>query len=162
MFDVCGALFGREVIEECADASPYFLDGALFGFPDEGLELGEHHLDGVEIRAVGRQEQEMGSGLADGLAGIGSLMASQIIEDDDVTRRQGGDEDLLDPGSEGGAIDRAVQHEGRHDPVVAQPGQEGERLPMAVWHLGKIGLTARAPAARAGHVGFYPRLIDED
>lgn len=150
------------MIEERADALPCFLDGALFGFPDEGLELGEHHLDGVEVRAVGRQEEEMGSNLADGLAGSVRLVAPEIIKDDDVARRQGGNEGLFDPGGEGGAVDRAVQHEGRHDPVVAQPGQEGERLPMAVWHLGEIGLTTRTPTARAGHVGLHPGFIDED
>lgn len=158
MTDVCGAFVWLEVIEQCPDAPPRCLDGSLVGFADEGFELGEHHLDGVEIGAIRRQEQQAGPDLTDGLPGFLSLVASQIVEDDDVALCQRWDERLLEPGG----IDRAVQNQRRHDAVVPQPSQEGQRLPMAVGNLGQIGLATRTPAAGPGHVGLHPGLIDED
>jgi len=162
MTDVCGAFVWLEAIEQGSDASPGGFDGSLVGFSDEGLELGEHHLDWIEVRTVWRQEQEARTDVTDGLAGFLSLVASQIVEDDDIALGEGGNQGLLDPGREGGAVDRSVQDQGGYDAIVPQPGQEGERLPMAMGHLGQIRQTARAPAAGAGHVGFHPGLIDED
>ena len=48
----------------------------------------------------------------------------------------------------------AVQHEGR--------SEKRQRLPMAVRDFGDERLSAAAPAARAGHVGFGPGLIDKN
>ena len=53
------------MVEELADTSPGGLDGALGGLAQQGLELGEDLFDGIEIGAVGRQEDQMGSGRAD-------------------------------------------------------------------------------------------------
>lgn len=162
MPDVGGAFGWLEVIEQCSDAPPGCLDGSLVGFSDEGLELGKHHLDGVEVRAVGRQEQQARTDIADGLPGFLSLVASQIVEDDDVALCQGWDQCLLHPSGEGRPIDRAIQNQGCDDTVVPQPGQKSQRLPMAMWDLGQIGLATRTPAAGAGHVGFHPGLVDKD
>ncbi len=162
MSDVCGAFIWLEAIEQGSDAPPGGFDGSLVGFSDEGLELGEHHLDGIEVGTVWRQEQEARTDVADGLAGFLSLVASQIVEDDDIALGEGGNQGLLDPGREGGAVDGPVQDQGSYDAIMPQPGQEGECLPMAVGHLGQVGLTARTPAAGAGHVGFHPGFVDED
>jgi hypothetical protein len=45
---------------------------------------------------------------------------------------------------------------------VSQRGEKRQRLPMAVRDLGDERLTAAAPAARAGHVGFGPGFINKD
>jgi len=50
MAEVCGAFIRFELVEQFADLAPRGFEGALIGFAEQGLELGEEHLDGVEIR----------------------------------------------------------------------------------------------------------------
>lgn len=162
MSDVCGAFVRWECVQECSDPSPCFLDGSCLGLADECLEFGEHHLDRVEIGAVWRQEEEMGTGIADCLSGSGALVTAEIVEDDDIAGCERGHEELLDPGGEGEAVDRAVKDQRRDDTALTKPGQESQCLPMTVRNLVEERSTARAPAPHAGHVGLDPGLIDED
>jgi len=48
------------------------------------LQLGEELLDRVEVGAVGRQEEHVRPGLANGAAGGLAFVAAKIVEDDDV------------------------------------------------------------------------------
>ena len=73
-----------------------------------------------------------------------------------------GHQELLDVGQEALAIDRAVEHARRIDPVVAQRGEEGQRSPAAVRRLGDEPLAAWRTAMGARHVGLGPGLVDED
>ena len=57
--DECGSFVRWECVQEGSNPSPCFLDGSCLGLADESLELGEHHLDRVEIGTVWRQEEEM-------------------------------------------------------------------------------------------------------
>lgn len=72
----------------------------------------------------------MGAGIAAGVARRLALVAAEIVEDGDIAAIEGWCQALLDPGGEGNAVDRAIEHEGRDDAVVAQSGEEGQRLPM--------------------------------
>lgn len=103
----------------------------------------------------------MCSGLSDGLAHGFSLMRTKVVEDHDISRTQGGHEELLYIGQKARAIDRSVEQARRGDTVVTQGGQEGGSLPMAVRDLGNKPLAARRPAMGAGHVGLGPGLVDE-
>ena len=85
-----------EGVEERADAVAKGIHGALFSLSEQILELCEHLLDRVEVRTIGRQEQDPGTDGADRPAGRSSLVASQVVEDDDVARRERGNEELLD------------------------------------------------------------------
>jgi len=67
-----------EGIEERADATPGSVEGALGGLAREMFELGEDLLDGIEIGAIGRQEEELGAGGADGAADERALVAAEI------------------------------------------------------------------------------------
>lgn len=104
----------------------------------------------------------MRTGRSDGGAGGLTLVASQIVEDDDVAGRERRDEVLLDPGGEGLAIDRSVQHQGGDDPIVAQAGQEGQRLPMPERSLAHQRRATWRPAAQPRHVGLDPGFVNED
>ena len=55
MGEIAGAFGWREAREEAADGGPQRLDGAGRLGPQQGLELGEHLLDRVQVRRVGRQ-----------------------------------------------------------------------------------------------------------
>ena len=60
---------------------------ALLGFAHQVLELGEDLLDRIEVGAVRRQEQEMGTGVADRGAGGLALVRAQIVENDEAASR---------------------------------------------------------------------------
>ncbi len=162
MAQICAALLGRECVQQFSDPSPCGFDSSFLGFSDERFEFGEHHLDRIEIGAVRRQEEQMGSCLSDGLACLLSFVASEIIKDNDVTGLQSWCQGLLDPGGEGRSIDGAIEHQGSDDPVMAQARQKGQSFPMAVGNLGEQGFSTRAPTAQARHIGLDPGLVDKD
>ena len=72
------------MVEEFTDPPPCGFDGSFLGFSQEQLELGEDLLDGVEVRGVWRQEEELCAGTSDGLANRLSLVAAQVVHDDDM------------------------------------------------------------------------------
>lgn len=47
--DVVGAFGWSELVEQSADAVPDVCNASLVGFSQLGLELGEHHLDRVQV-----------------------------------------------------------------------------------------------------------------
>jgi hypothetical protein len=153
---------GWKGLEEGSDPFPGRLDGSFGSLSKQGLELGEDLLDGIEIGAVGRQEEELGAcgtdGAADGLA----LVTAEIVEDDDVTRPEDGHEDLLDVGEEALAVDRTIDDARSLDAVVSEGSEEGQRAPSALGRLGNQPGTAQCPAVSARHVGLGPGLVDKD
>src|SRR5262245_2867918 len=74
-------------------------------------------------------------------------MAAEVVDDDDVARLEGRQQDLLDIGKEGLAVDRPVDDAGSVDAVAAKRGQECEGAPSALGYLGQQLLPARRPAA---------------
>src|ERR1700678_1970723 len=89
------------------------------------------------------------------------LVGAEVVEDDDVARLEGRNEELFNIGAEAFAVDGPVEQAGRVDAVVAQGGKESRGLPAAMRNLVDEPLAFRRPAAQAGHVGFRPRLVDE-
>lgn len=155
MSDVGSTLRGLESVEECADTPPSCFYGSLVCLADQPFDLCKHHLDGIEVRAVGRKKEDVGAGISYGFANGVALVAAQVVEDDDVLWRQGWDQSLLDPGREDGAVDWAVEDERRDNTIMPQAGQEGQRLPVAMGDFVQIGLPALTPAMCPSHVGFH-------
>ena len=118
-----------KAFEDWADRLVDVLDGSRLCLSEPVLELSEGLLDGIEIGAVGRQEEQLGACFTDGAAHGLSLVTAEIVEDDDVTRLKGWDQKLLDIGEELLAVDRAIEEAGGVDPVAAQGRQEGEFAP---------------------------------
>ncbi len=152
----------RERLKELSDAFPCCFDGSFVGLSDKCLELGEHHLDRIEVWTVGRQEEETCTDLPDRIAGQLSLVACQIVEDDDIAGLEGGDQTLSNPRGKGDAVDGAIEDEGGDDAVAAQASQEGQRLPVTMRDFCDERLSPLTPAAGARHVGLDPSLVDED
>lgn len=153
---------GWECVEQRADPPPCCFDRAFGGLSQESFELRKDLLDGIEVGAVGREEEHPCACSSDGGAHGLSLVATQIIEDHDVAGLERGDQELLDIGKEADAIDRAIEDGGRIDPIMPQRGQKGERLPVTVWNLGAQPLAPAAAAMSSGHVSLGPGFIDED
>ena len=69
------------------------------------LELGKGHLDGVQIGRVLRQEQHPCATALQGGFGFGAEMDRQVVEDDDITFVERGEELGLDVGVESLTVD---------------------------------------------------------
>lgn len=125
MAKVVGAFLGAERIQERTDPFPCVLDRSLFGLSGERLQLCEHHFDGIEVRTVGRKEEQTRTDRADGVSNRASFVTAQIIENDDIARGEGRRQEASCPQGEGLAIDGAVEDERSDDPIAPQTGQKG-------------------------------------
>ena len=132
------------------------------GFTQQVLQLGEDLFDRVQVGGVFGQEEELGAGRANGLAHRSSLMTSEIVQNDNVARSQGWDENLVDIEPERLAVDGTGEQPWRIDAVVPESGEEGHRLPSAVRNLRAKPATTKSPPPQRRHVGFGPGLVDED
>ena len=126
-----------------------------------GLEFREGLFDRVEVRAVGREEAQGRACRLDRFADVSSLVAGQIVHDDDVAGPEFGDEHLADIGSERIAVDRAVEHHRGDHAGIAQARDEGGGFPMAVGHTGAQAFASSAAAMAARHIGRRPGFVDE-
>ena len=97
------------MLETGTEERPERLAAATACGANEGLELREAELDGIEVRAVGWQVPEGGPGGLDGALDAGDLVGPEVVGDDDVAGLQGRHQDLFDVGAEALAIDRAVE-----------------------------------------------------
>ena len=83
------AFVGLDGVDELSEVLRGVFKGAFPGVSHPVLDLCEGLFDGVEVGRVGRQEPELCAGAADRLADRSFLVASEVVEDDDVARPQG-------------------------------------------------------------------------
>lgn len=132
----------RDIINCSTDGILKSVEGSRCHPSDPRLHFGEDVFDRVEIRTVGRQEQQPGADCLHSLAGNGSFMGGQIVQNDDVSRRQGWNEHLAGIGGKPFAGHWAVQHHRCCHAGEAQPADERRGFPVPVGHGHP---TARAP-----------------
>ncbi|MET4360263.1 hypothetical protein ABIB06_000837 [Bradyrhizobium sp. LB8.2] len=130
-------------MDEVTDVSPSVLDGALLSLPHPMLDLGEGLFDRVEVGGVWRQVPEPGASGLDHLPDSFRLVASKIVENDDIALAQGWQEKVLNIGAEAFAVDRPVEDAGCRELVVAERAEEREGTPV----------TVRCEATQACHFG---------
>ena len=148
--------------QEPGDGGLDLLEVASVCLSQECLELGKRLLDRVEVGAVGRQIEQLGTGRPDRSPYGRVLMAAEVIHHHDVAWPQGWDQELYHPGEETLGVDGAIQDARRGDAITSQPGHEGECLALAVRNFGDQALTSGAAAMQAGHVRLRPGLVYED
>ena len=153
MFEVCDALLRRESPERACDLFPQFSDSCGCRFSERRLELCEHHLDGIEVRAVRRQIEEPRALCLDGLTNASHFMAWQVVHHDDVAWSENRCQKLFGPGPKGLAIHRPVERHGRVEAVTAQGRDKGRRAPVTMRGFGHEPLTNGAAARATHHVG---------
>lgn len=156
------AFGGIETVEQLSEAPPQVVDGALVGVPQQGLELGERHLDRVHGGGIGRQVVELSLAPLDRSPDAGNLVGRQIVHDDDVAAAERRGELLLDIAAEGIAVHRAVENHRRGQAAPSQAGDEGHGLPVAERGGGLDALTPRRATVEADHLGVDPGLVEED
>ena len=142
--------------------APGVLDGALLSLPHPVFDLGECLLDRVEVGRVWRQVPEPGASSLDHLPDSFRLVASEIVENDDVAFAQGWQENVLHISAEAFAVDRAIEDAGCSELVMAERAEECEGAPVTVRGEAAQACAFGAPAPQRGHVGLDPSLIDED
>ena len=155
-------LSGCEVVDGLGDDLPELVYGARGGFSQGGLELGEGHLDGIEVGRIGRQIQQAGTSVLNALAHALDLVCGEIVHDDDIARLELWRQNLFDIGEEGGAMHRAIEQHRRAQAVQAQPSGEGGRLPMTMRDGGPAALAAPGASSRTSHFGRRPGFVDKD
>src|SRR5260370_29572437 len=121
-------------------------DSSLGGLSEQRFQLGEHLLDRIEVRTVGRQEEKPRADRANGPAHRMALVAAEIVHDDNVAGLERRQEELLDIGFEAFAVDRSIKDARRVDPVVPQGRKGCECLPTPVRRLSAQALSSRSPA----------------
>jgi hypothetical protein len=150
------------VIEDSAGLSPCVFEGALTGLSHQVFELRKDLLDRIEVRAIGRQEEDAGACGPDGGSHGASLVTAEIVENDNVVWLECRDQDLGDVEAEQFTVDRAIDDKGRIDAIMTQRGEKGHGLPMPIRDQRSQSLAARSPAPEWRHVGLDPGLVDED
>lgn len=86
--------------EKFAATFPEADDGALGGAANEPLELGEDLFDRIEVRAVGRQIQDLGSDPFDRRLNARHFVRLEVDHHDDVVRLERRYEMLFDVNAE--------------------------------------------------------------
>lgn len=127
----------------------------------QSFDLGKDLLDRIEVRAVGRQVQELHPGVFKALSDAGRLVRGEIIDDDDASRLHFRDQAFLEPLAKDRAGHGAWEQLRRQDGIVRQPRDEGRRQPVAVRGLGEQFLALMTPAMAAGHRRVRAGLIDK-
>ena len=89
-------------------------------------------------------------------------MGAEIVHDHEIIGAQRRHQNLFDVGEEQLAVDRAVIHARRYQPVIAQAGNEGRCFPMPMRNGRDHALASCSAAKQSGHVGLDPGLVDED
>ena len=129
---------------------------------EQMFELGKYLFDRVQVGRVFWQEEELGAHRTDELTNCFALVASQVVQDDDIAGTKRRQKNLLDIGPEAHAIDWSLDEPGCIDPVMAQGRQKGHGLPAAVGNLGGKSVPAQCPSPQGRHIGPGPGLVDED
>lgn len=88
-FEEVVAFFFGEEVADLSDRLPELVVGSGSGLSDQGLELGECHLDRVEIGAVGRQEEEPRADVFQDRGGLWAAVGGKVIQDHHVALVQG-------------------------------------------------------------------------
>ena len=119
------------------------------------LSGAEGHLDRVQVRRGGGQEQEPAAHPPQGVCCGADLVGGEVVQNDDRTWVQRGGELGLDPGREGGAVHRTFDDPGRDQRVRGEPCHEGLRPPAPERRGGVQALAPRRAASQPGHVGLH-------
>ena len=150
-----------EAVQQRPDPLPRRLNGPFSRVTQQRFELGEDLFNRIEIGGVGGEEPQRGPHPLNGRPHGRTLVAAQIVHNDDIAWGKGRQQTLFDISQEARPVERAIEDAGSGHAVVAQRGHQGQRVPMAVGPGGAQPLAPGTAAMAAGHVGLGPGLIQE-
>ena len=126
------------------------------------FEIGEGHLDVIEIGAISRQEQEPAAALLQGLCRAWTFVGGQVVEDDNRPRIKRRSQLRLDIGGESRAVHCAVDHPWRAQGVLRQTGTERLSTPLAEGCSAIEPFPDRRSPTQPREVCLDRRFIDEN
>ena len=159
--EVVSAFLRLEQVADVADFSPQRVVGSGGGLADQCLELGECHLDRVEVGTVRRQEQEPRADVFQDAGGLRAAVGGEVVEDHDIALLQGRGQLGFDIEVEEFAVYWPTNDPGRVQPVMAQGGDEGLGLPVSEGGVIDQTRPAGGPSCRLGHVGLERGFVDK-
>ena len=158
---VVAALGRFEARQTRADGDPQHLASTTARLPQDRFQLRKGVLNRIEIRTVFRQKPERRSDVFNRPADRGTLVTRQVIHDDDVARREGRDQDLLNVGEEARAIDRAIKH-GRGGEACHPERREKRRgVPASIGRVVRHAGAVEPAAIPPDEVRSYATFIEK-
>jgi hypothetical protein len=116
-------------------------------FPQQGLEFAECHFDGIQVGRVRRQIQERRTYRFNRLLNASDFMHREIVHDNDIAALERWSKTLLYIGKKHRPIHRAVKHERRRHPALAQTRHESDCLPVPMRRVADQTLASRTAAS---------------
>lgn len=130
--------------------------------PEDGLEFGEGHFDGIEIRAVSWKIKKFSAPCLNGFFDSCHLMGGEVVTDHHVSLLEFGSEHLLHILDEGVPIHGAIQEHWGGDAIVPKGSNKGGTLPMAMRDASPTALSTDRTPIESAHLGIESRLIQKD
>jgi len=161
-FEEVTAFCDREEIADSTQSVRDSIKGACCAFSQQGLELGKGHFDGIEVRGIGRQEEEPRASCVDQFFGSLTFVEGDIVEDHDVAGRERRGELGFDPCFEDASVHRRIDDPGCCQTMTAQACDEGLGLPGAERCMGAVPLSPWRPSGSLCQFGVGRGLIDKD
>jgi hypothetical protein len=144
---------------------PHRLDQRLEGpgsRPSQrGLELGEGLLDGVEVRRVGRQVEQLAAPPLDQLPDPRPLVRGEVVHHDYLPRSKRRSEHVLQVGLEDRAGGCALHGHARSHPPEAHARQQRDVAAPVMRRLAARSLSRSGPGIQRGERGVRPALVHE-
>ena len=136
--------------------------GSGFEAPQEVFDFAPHLFNRIEVRRVGWQKKNLGSGLGDQVKGHLIFMWPKVVHHHHVSWAQRRTEDFPNVGLEDLCVGGAINgHAGRRA-VQSDGTDHGGGLPVTVRSAGMDTCSFGSPAAQAGQVGLGTRFIQKD
>ena len=136
------------------------------GVDGELAELALHvcppQLDGVQVRAVGRQVESNRTGGGDSLTDSLHFVDTQVVHEDDVTGPQPRDESAADEAQEHASVHRASVRHQLGSRTDSDGAKKRDSLPLAKGFGAKSPLAPVGPSKLSAHSCGAVRLVEED
>ena len=158
---IVAAFVRAEALETGTKERPERLTAATACGANEGLELREAELDGIEVRAIGWQVPEGGPGGLDSPPDAGDLVGPEVVGNDDVAWLQSRHQDLFDVSAEALAIDCAVEGPRCGQPRDPHRGEKRAGLPAPAGGVVVDARAARGPAVPPKQMGGAAGFVQQ-
>lgn len=129
---------------------------------DEDFDLRERFFDRIQVRRVGRQEEQRTTVSRKQLGNLIAFVNTVVIKDDDLTRYKGGYKHLLDIGLEGQTVHTALKRHGCLESIEGQGSDEAGVFSPILWHLAVSTFSFRGTGISRAHRQVEPTFIYEN
>jgi hypothetical protein len=155
--------FGRREESERGGSEPRdVIEGARSRGTQERFQLGERHLDRIEVGTVGRQKSDLRTGGLDGRAHRWLFVDGEIVEHHDIASAERRDQHLLHVGPKAGVVDWPIEHGRCRDSGGPQRGDDRVRLPMPAGGVVAQAYAAATAPVAPQQIGRDPAFIEKD